>query len=94
MMGNNPVIQVEALSPLFHNPILAGVYLCVPYIFMFYLDIHSRRSGKTEAEKSETAVLDEVVVEEGDPDSEEEVLLVEEDVLTEEEIVYNEEVEE
>lgn len=94
MMGNSPVIQVEALSPLFQNPILAGVYLSVPYIFMLYLDIHSRRSGKTEAEKSETTVLDEVVVEEGDPDSEEEVLLVEEDVLTEEEIVYNEEVEE
>jgi len=94
MMGNSPVIQVEALSPLFQNPILAGVYLSVPYILMLYLDIHSRRSGKTEAEKSETTVLNDVVIEEEDAVSEEEVLLVEEDVLTDEEIVYNAEIEE
>ncbi|MCK4223292.1 hypothetical protein KAX01_03255 [Candidatus Bathyarchaeota archaeon] len=94
MMGNSPVIQVEALSPLFQNPILAGIYLSVPYILMLYLDIHSRRSGKTEAEKSETTVLDDVAVDEEDVASEEEVLLVEDDVLIEEEIVYNAEIEE
>lgn len=94
VVGNNPAIQMETLSPLFQNPALAGLYLSVPYGIMLYLDICARRGGKTEeAEKSQTTVPDEVVTEE-DVDSEEVVLLVEEDVLTEEEIVHNEEVEE
>jgi len=85
---------MKALSALFQNPILAGIYLSVPYILMLYLDIHARRKGKTEVEKSETTVLDDVVIDEEDIASEEEVLLVEEDILIGEEITYNAEVEE
>lgn len=92
MIGNSPVIQMEALSALFQNPIPAGLYLSVPYVFMLYLDIHARRKGKAEAEKSETTVLDEDVVDEEDVVSQEEVLLVEEDVLIEEEIISDAEV--
>lgn len=95
MIGNSPIIQMKALSALFQNPILAGIYLSVPYVLMLYLDIHARRKGKTEeAEKSETTVLDDVVIDEEDIASEEEVLLVEEDILIGEEITYNAEVEE
>jgi len=94
LIGNSPIVQMEALSALFQNPILAGLYLSVPYVLMLYLDIHARRSGKTEVEKSETTVLDDVVIDEEDIASEEEVLLVEEDILIGEEITYNAEVEE
>ncbi len=48
-VGSNPTTQVQTFSGWFQNPIIAGVYLSVPYILMLYIDIRSRRNaGKVE----------------------------------------------
>jgi len=90
IFGANPTFQIEALSNLFRNPMLATLYLSIPYVFMLYLDIRARRGDRAgEAEKSEDAVSDEESTDE-EVASEEEVPMVEEDVLLEEEMVHNE----
>ena len=37
------VKQIFEASTFLKNPILAGVYLAIPYLFMIGLDIHSRK---------------------------------------------------
>lgn len=46
MMGIQPIRQLGTLLTWLQNPIFAGAYLSVPYLFMLYLDIHSRRKRK------------------------------------------------
>jgi hypothetical protein len=41
--------QVQGLFVWFQNPLIAGAYLSAPYLFMLYLDLHSR---KTQTRKS------------------------------------------
>lgn len=48
MMGTNPTTQMRTMSVWFQNPLIAGIYLSVPYLFMLYLDIRSRKEGKRE----------------------------------------------
>jgi len=46
MIERQPIYQLENLSTWLQNPILAGVYLSVPYLFMLYLDIRSKKKNK------------------------------------------------
>ena len=46
MMGRQPIYQLGSLLMCLQNPVLAGAYLSLPYIFMLYLDIRSRRKTK------------------------------------------------
>jgi len=46
MMGRQPIYQLGNLLMWLQNPVLAGAYLSLPYIFMLYLDIRSRRKTK------------------------------------------------
>lgn len=39
--------QLLSFSFLFNNPIIAGLYLALPYIMMIGLDVHSRRKKET-----------------------------------------------
>jgi hypothetical protein len=48
MMGTEPTTQMQALSPWFQNPVVAGLYLSMPYLFMLYLDLRSRNKGVKE----------------------------------------------
>lgn len=48
MMGRQPIYQLGSLSKWLQNPILAGAYLSVPYLFMLYLDIRSKKKTKDE----------------------------------------------
>ena len=43
-----PIYQLGSVLTWLRNPILAGVYLSVPYLFMLYLDIRSRKKSKDE----------------------------------------------
>jgi hypothetical protein len=70
MMGANPISQIQSLSYWFQNPLIAGIYLCAPYVFMLYLDIHSRKKAGKEEQFQEA---------ESDQHSEE-VILVEEEI--------------
>ena len=58
--------QLLSFSFLFSNPILAGLYLALPYIVMIGLDVHSRRKKETKkalADFTETYVDSEEWVE-------------------------------
>jgi hypothetical protein len=58
--------QLLSFSFLFNNPILAGLYLALPYIVMIGLDVHSRRKNKAKkslADLTETYVGSEEWVE-------------------------------
>jgi hypothetical protein len=48
MMGRQPIYQLGSLLMWLQNPILAGAYLSVPYLSMFYLDIRSKKKNKDE----------------------------------------------
>ena len=48
MMGRQPIYQLGNLLMWLQNPILAGAYLSVPYLFMLYLDVRSKRKNKNE----------------------------------------------
>jgi hypothetical protein len=45
--AGTPLAQLLSFSFLFSNPILAGLYLALPYIVMIGLDVRSRRKSKT-----------------------------------------------
>jgi hypothetical protein len=45
MMGTAPTAQMQVFSVWFQNPLIAGLYLSVPYVLMLYLDIHARKKG-------------------------------------------------
>jgi hypothetical protein len=36
---------MQVFSVWFQNPLIAGLYLSVPYVLMLYLDIHARKKG-------------------------------------------------
>jgi hypothetical protein len=79
-VGANPALQLESFASLFQNPILAGLYLSVPYVFMLYLDIRTRRADRKEeteeeTEKSEAVEVEEVLIDDYD---EEEAIFIEE----------------
>ena len=44
--GYETIDQILGLAELFHSPFLAAVYLSMPYLFMFALDIRSRQRRK------------------------------------------------
>jgi len=44
--GDRPIDQLFGLAVSFHNPFLAIVYLSIPYLLMFTLDIRSRKRRK------------------------------------------------
>lgn len=63
MIGADPTSQIQGLSVFFQYAPVAGLYLSVPYLFMLYLDIRSRKKSKKKEEQGETvaAALPEVV---------------------------------
>jgi hypothetical protein len=40
-----PLDQILALAPLFRNPLLAGIYMSLPYALMAWFDIHGKRKS-------------------------------------------------
>lgn len=42
-LGNGALDQILGLAPLFHNPLLAAVYLLLPYLMMVWFDIRDKR---------------------------------------------------
>ena len=54
IMGANPASQIQSFSFWFQNPLIAGIYLCAPYILMLYLDIRSRKKARKEEQLQET----------------------------------------
>ena len=55
-------IQMDTLlnaAVFFTNPILAGIYLAMPYLFMVALDVYSRNRDKSEREKTNNRILSE-----------------------------------
>lgn len=46
IFGGRPIDQVSSLASLFYNPSLATVYLLMPYLFMLFLDIRSRKKHR------------------------------------------------
>ena len=46
MIGRQPIYQLGNLLMWLQNPILAGAYLSVPYLFMLYLDVRSKKKSK------------------------------------------------
>jgi hypothetical protein len=74
-MGSNQTLQLENLAMIFQNPILGGLYLSIPYVFMLYLDLRMRRADrKQERDELEIVETEEVLID----DDEEEALYVEE----------------
>ncbi len=65
LFGTTPNNQLRALSSWFQNPLVAGLYLSVPYLLMLYIDIRSRRARKDEHEES--AIVAEQVVDREKP---------------------------
>jgi hypothetical protein len=65
LFGTTPNNQLRALSSWFQNPLVAGLYLSVPYLLMLYIDIRSRRAREDEHE--ERAVVAEQVVDHEKP---------------------------
>ena len=53
LMGTAPAAQMQSLSMWFQNPLVAGLYLSVPYVLMLYLDLRTRKK-KPEQETVET----------------------------------------
>jgi hypothetical protein len=48
--GGGPTEQLFNLAALFYNPILAVIYLLMPYLLMLMIDIRSRRKRKKSEE--------------------------------------------
>lgn len=48
--GRQLVNYIESLSIWLQNPVLAALYLSAPYLFMFFLDIRSRRKDRKQKE--------------------------------------------
>lgn len=46
--------QMQNLFVWFQNPLVAGSFLSAPYLFMLYLDLHSRKKTKIEESMQET----------------------------------------
>jgi hypothetical protein len=42
-LGNGALEQILGLAPLFRNPLLAAVYLLLPYLLMLWFDIRGKR---------------------------------------------------
>ncbi len=63
MMGTAPATQMQALIVWFQNPLIAVLYLSVPYLFMVYLDVRSKKRERKETllEETEKKYLEEVV---------------------------------
>jgi hypothetical protein len=55
--GNQAVDQIFGLAPLFQNPILALLYLSLPYLLMAWLDVRSKRK-KQELKTAESETDD------------------------------------
>ena len=57
-LGNGALDQILGLTPLFQNPVLAAIYLSLPYLLMLGFDIRSKRKKekwvKIEKVESET----------------------------------------
>jgi hypothetical protein len=57
-LGNGALDQILGLKPLFQNPVLAAIYLSLPYLLMMGFDIRSKRKKekwvKIEKIESET----------------------------------------
>jgi len=57
-LGNGALDQILGLAPLFRNPLVAAVYLLLPYLMMLGFDIRSKRKKqkwlKVEKLESET----------------------------------------
>ena len=52
---NGTLDQILGLAPLFQNPLLAAIYLSLPYLLMLGFDIRGKRKHKNEvAVESET----------------------------------------
>lgn len=51
VIGAHPATQIRTISILFQNPLVAGLYLSAPYLFMLYLDLRSRKEAKRGEEK-------------------------------------------
>lgn len=45
-LGNGTLDQILGLAPLFHNPLLATVYLSLPYLLMIGFDIRGKRKKR------------------------------------------------
>ncbi len=60
-MGSTPNNQLRVLSTWFQNPLVAGLYLSVPYLLMLYIDMHSRRACREDGHV-ESAVISEQVL--------------------------------
>ena len=43
IIGGQPITKFQALLLWLQNPVLAGLYLSIPYLFMFYLDLRQRK---------------------------------------------------
>jgi hypothetical protein len=90
-VGSNSNLGLENFAVWFQNPVLAGFYLSIPYLFMLYLDIRTRRvnreqkdedpatvdvsEAKAEEPEVETIEVEQIMV---DAEEEEGVLYVEE----------------
>jgi hypothetical protein len=48
ILGADTRMEVQALSGVFMNPVIASLYLSAPYVFMLYLDISSKRENVEE----------------------------------------------
>ncbi len=46
VMGAPPATQMQAITMFFQNPIIATLYLCAPYVFMFYLDLRAKQMNE------------------------------------------------
>lgn len=50
VIGVNPASQMQNLFVWFRNPLIAGIYLSAPYLFMLFLDLRSRRKKQMSEE--------------------------------------------
>jgi hypothetical protein len=59
-LGNGALDQIIGLAPLFRNPILATVYLLIPYLLMIAFDIRGKRKKQKwiQVEKIESETND------------------------------------
>ncbi len=76
-LGNGALDQILGLAPLFRNPLLAAVYLLIPYLLMLGFDIRGKRKKqkwlKVEKLEGETDDFPEYTfIGEGDLEEEEE----------------------
>jgi hypothetical protein len=83
-LGNGALDQILGLAPLFRNPLLAAVYLLLPYLLMVWFDIRGKRK------KHEWMKVEKV---EGETDDFPEDAFIGEEDLEEEEKTQEEELE-